>query len=56
MSLLKGAEHLFFTIVWILAILVLAGLLLHLLNSRGLIPGFLARILSYTNIAAQAGS
>ncbi len=55
MSLLKGAEHLFFSIVWILAILVLAGLLLHFLNGKGLLPSFVANVLQYSNVAAQAG-
>ncbi len=56
MSLVKAAEHLFFSIVWILLILVLAGLLLHFLNGRGLLPSFVGNILQYSNVAAQAGS
>ena len=56
MSLVKGAEHLFFTIVWVLAILILAGLLLHFLNAKGWLPTAIANALQYTNIAAQAGA
>lgn len=49
------SEHFFFTMVWVLLVLIAAGVLLHLMSTRGIFPGLAAWIGARTNLQAQAG-
>ena len=52
---LKFVERLFFMMVWVIIVLALAGFLLHLANAKGVLPGFLQRVIGYTDLSSQAG-
>lgn len=49
------SEHFFFTMVWVLLVLIAAGVLLHLMSTRGIFPWLAAWIGARTNLQAQAG-
>ena len=48
-------ERLFFMMVWVIIVLVLAGFLFHLLASRGIGTGILQWVGGQANLQAQAG-
>ena len=49
------AEHLFWTAVWVILALILAGVLMHFLSAKGILPGVWAWIGTKTNLQAQSG-
>ncbi len=54
-GMLKFTEHFFWTMLWVVLVLIAAGLTLHFLNARGILPGFVQNLISKTNLASQAG-
>ena len=52
---IKFAEHIFFTMTWVVIVLILAGYILHLANKQGILPGVTSWIGQHTDLASQAG-
>ena len=52
---LTFTEHFFWSMVWVLLALIAAGIVLHFMASRGILPSVTSFIGSKTNLAAQAG-
>lgn len=51
----RFSERFFFLMVWVILALVVAGVVIHYAESKGVLPGFLQKGLAYTNLSSQAG-
>lgn len=54
-GVLKFTEHFFWTVVWVILVLIAAGFVLHLMNTKGILPGVASWVGAHTNLQAQAG-
>ncbi len=54
-KVLTFSEHFFWSMVWVLLALIAAGILLHFMSARGILPSVTNFIGNKTNLAAQAG-
>ena len=55
MGVLRFTEHFFWTVVWVLLVLVAAYFLLSFMSARGILPGLTSWVGTHTNLAAAGG-
>jgi len=47
---LRFTEHFFWTMVWVILVIIAAAGILHFMNAKGILPGFTAFIGNATNL------